>query len=69
MSMPWWPSAFSKISVYIENEFIENECELLMGLVYIIVHTETECMDVLNLCTWFNEPVELDCDLLELRPR
>lgn len=67
MSMPWWPSAFSKISVYIENE--QHDCELLMGLVYIIVHTETQCMDVLNLCAWFNEPVELDCDLLELRQK
>lgn len=67
MRMPWWPSAFSKISIHIEIE--QHDCELLMFLVYISVHTETECMDAMNLCAWFNEPVEQDCDLLELRPR
>lgn len=67
MSMPQWLSAFSKISVYIETE--QRDYELLMYLVYISVHTETECMDVMNLCAWFNEPVEQNCDLLELRPR
>lgn len=67
MSMPRWLSAFSKISVYIEIE--QRDYELLMYLVYISVHTETECMDAMNLCAWFNEHVEQNCDLLELRPR
>lgn len=54
---------------HVHTEIEQHDCELLMYLVYISVYTETECMDAMNLCAWFNEPVEQDCDLLELRPR